>query len=139
MAAGWVVLRHTRYGLIARGTMQNAAMAAALGISPPTVYAVTFGVGAALSGLAARCWRRSRAWCRQSAPPTSQGLHHRRQRRRRDLSGTAVAASLLGGINTAATFAFTPVIGEVALLVAAVILLRILPQGITGRFLRRSI
>ncbi len=52
MGAGWVVLRHTRYGLIARGTMQNAAMAAALGISPPAVYAVTFGVGAALSGLA---------------------------------------------------------------------------------------
>src|SRR6266481_3144651 len=100
MGVGWAVLRHTRYGLIARGTMQNAAMAAALGVSPPTVYAVTFGIGAALSGL---------------------------------------AGALLAGINTAATFAFTPVIGEVALLVAAVILLRVLPQGITGRFLRRSI
>ena len=32
--------------------MQNADMAAALGVNPSRVYAVTFGVGAALSGLA---------------------------------------------------------------------------------------
>jgi branched-chain amino acid transport system permease protein len=31
------------------------------------------------------------------------------------------------------------VLGEVALLVAAVVLLRLLPQGITGRFFRRAL
>jgi branched-chain amino acid transport system permease protein len=46
---------------------------------------------------------------------------------------------LLGTINTLATFAFTSVLGEVALLVAAVVLLRLLPQGITGRFFRRAL
>jgi len=45
-------MRWTRLGLIARGTMQNANMAAALGVNPPRVYAITFGIGAALSGLA---------------------------------------------------------------------------------------
>ena len=48
----WAVLRFTPAGLIARGTMQNADMAAALGVAPERVYAVTFAVGAALSGLA---------------------------------------------------------------------------------------
>src|SRR3954465_355001 len=48
----FAVLRWTRLGLIARGTMQNANMAAALGVNPPRVYAITFGLGAALSGLA---------------------------------------------------------------------------------------
>src|SRR6202034_1230942 len=48
----FAALRWTRAGLIARGTMQNADMAAALGVNPPRVYAVTFGIGAALSGLA---------------------------------------------------------------------------------------
>jgi urea transport system permease protein len=33
----------------------------------------------------------------------------------------------------------TTVIGEIALLVVAVILLRILPTGITGRFFRGSV
>jgi len=140
MGAGWVVLRHTRYGLIARGTMQNAAMAAALGISPPAVYAVTFGVGAALSGLAGALLAPL-----SGVVPTIGAAYIAKafitvvSGGAAILAGTAVAAALLGGINTAATFAFTPVIGEVALLVAAVILLRILPQGITGRFLRRSI
>ncbi len=140
MGTGWVVLRHTRYGLIARGTMQNAAMAAALGISPPAVYAVTFGVGAALSGLAGALLAPL-----SGVVPTIGAAYIAKafitvvSGGAAILSGTAVAAALLGGINTAATFAFTPVIGEVALLVAAVILLRILPQGITGRFLRRSI
>jgi branched-chain amino acid transport system permease protein len=55
------------------------------------------------------------------------------------LLGTAIASVLLGTINTVATFAFTSVLGEVALLVAAVILLRLLPQGITGRFFRRAL
>src|SRR3979490_481418 len=52
MAMIFAVMRWTRLGLIARGTMQNANMAAALGVNPPRVYAVTFGIGAALSGLA---------------------------------------------------------------------------------------
>ena len=46
------VLRFTRLGLIARGTMQNANMAAALGVNPNRVYSITFGAGAALTGLA---------------------------------------------------------------------------------------
>ena len=48
----WIVLRFTAAGLIARGTMQNAEMAAALGVAPERVYAATFTAGAALSGLA---------------------------------------------------------------------------------------
>ena len=46
------VLRFSRLGLIARGTMQNANMAAALGVNPNRVYSITFGAGAALTGLA---------------------------------------------------------------------------------------
>src|SRR5260370_7761804 len=49
LIAGWLVLRFTRYGLIARGTMQNAAMAAALRTNPPAVYALTFAPHSALS------------------------------------------------------------------------------------------
>src|SRR5260370_42342615 len=52
LAAIFAVMRWTRLGLIARGTMQNANMAAGLGVKPPPVNAVTFGIGAALSGLA---------------------------------------------------------------------------------------
>jgi len=43
---------------------------------------------------------------------------------------------LFGFVNQVFTFAVSPVIGEVALLVAAVILLRLLPQGITSNFFK---
>ena len=52
LAAVWVVLRFTPVGLIARGTMQNPGMAAALGVPTERVYALSFAAGAAVSGLA---------------------------------------------------------------------------------------
>ncbi|MNC94462.1 hypothetical protein D3C83_113220 [compost metagenome] len=55
------------------------------------------------------------------------------------LAGTASAATLLGGVNQIVTFLSTPVVGEVALLAAAIILLRLLPAGITGRLFRGGI
>ena len=48
----FLVLTRTRWGLIARGTMRNPEMASTLGIDPVRVYAATFVVGAALTGLA---------------------------------------------------------------------------------------
>lgn len=140
LLAGWSVLRYTRLGLIARGTMQNAAMAAALGTNPSSVYAVTFAVGAALTGLAGGLLAPL-----SGVVPTIGAAYIAKafitviSGGAAILSGTAIASALLGTINTVATFAFTSVLGEVALLVAAVVLLRLLPQGITGRFFRRAL
>ena len=54
------------------------------------------------------------------------------------VAGTVSASALFGTINQIATYATTPVFGEVALLAAAIVLIRVLPQGITGRFFRRG-
>ena len=53
--------------------------------------------------------------------------------------GTASASLLFGVINQIATFLTNPVYGEVALLLAAIVLIRLLPQGITGRYFRSSL
>jgi branched-subunit amino acid ABC-type transport system permease component len=140
LLSGWLVLRYTRLGLIARGTMQNAGMAAALGTNPSAVYAVTFAIGAALTGLAGGLLAPL-----SGVVPTIGAAYIAKafitviSGGAAILSGTAIASVLLGTINTVATFAFTSVLGEVALLVAAVVLLRLLPQGITGRFFRRAL
>ena len=52
------------------------------------------------------------------------------------IAGLMSSAGLFGLINQIFTFAISPVVGEVMLLVAAVILLRLLHQGVTGRFFR---
>lgn len=55
------------------------------------------------------------------------------------LAGTATGSVLLGGINGIFSFIAGPTLGEVALLVAAIVLLRLMPRGITGRFFRKSL
>jgi urea transport system permease protein len=132
LGAIFAIMRWTRLGLIARGTMQNANMAAALGVNPPRVYAVTFGVGAALSGLAGVFPTIGVAYVAKSFITVIGGGAA-------ILSGTVSASALFGTINQIATFITTPVFGEVALLAAAIILIRLLPQGITGRFFRRGL
>jgi branched-chain amino acid transport system permease protein len=140
LVVGWTMLRFTRLGLIARGTMQNAAMAAALGTDPAAVYAVTFTVGSALSGLAGGLLAPL-----SGVVPTIGAAYIAKafitviSGGAAILLGTAIASALLGTINTVVTFASTSVLGEVALLAAAVVLLRLLPQGITGRFFRRAL
>ena len=133
----YVVLKTTRWGLIARGTMQRPDTAAALGYNPDRVYMATFFCGSALSGLAGAVF----------APlvglvPTSGGLYIGKAfitviaGGPALISGLASSSSLFGLVNQVFSFTVSPVVGEVALLIAAVILLRMMPQGITGRFFK---
>ena len=138
--AVWAALKVTPAGLIARGTMQNAEMAAALGVAPDRVYSLTFTAGAALSGLAGGLIApvagvlptMGTAYIAKAFITVITGGAAM-------LTGTLVASGLLGTVLTAFTFLTTPVFGEVALLVVAIVLLRLLPRGITGRFLRRAL
>jgi branched-subunit amino acid ABC-type transport system permease component len=139
LAVIYVVLRRTRLGLIARGTMENPDMAAALGVSPPRVYATTFGIGAALTGLAGGLLAPiSGVLPTVGAAYVAKAFITVISGGTAMLAGTASAAAVFGSVNQLLTYFTTPVIGEAGLLAAAIILLRVLPQGITGRFFRRS-
>ena len=135
LAVGWYVLRYTRAGLIARGSMQDAGMAAALGIDQSRVYAVTCAIGTALSGLAGGLLAPL-----SGVLPTIGAVYIAKafitviSGGAAILTGTVAAGTMLGTIDTLATYAFSPVMGEIALLAAATVLLRVLPKGITGRF-----
>ena len=54
------------------------------------------------------------------------------------VAGTATASGLFGAISQMVTYQTTPVMGQVALLLGAIILLRFMPLGITGKYFRRS-
>lgn len=135
----WVLTR-TQLGLIARGTMQKPAMADALGISPTLVYSATFAVGAALSGLAGGLLAPL-----TGVVPTMGGAFVAKAfitvigGGPAILAGLVSASTLFGAINQLGTFLTTPVFGEVALLLAAIVMLRLLPLGITGRFFKGAL
>ncbi|MFK7752722.1 MAG: branched-chain amino acid ABC transporter permease [Sedimentitalea sp.] len=136
----YAILKLTTLGLVARGTMQNAEMAGALGVSTARVYMLTFGLGAAVSGLAGGLL----------APitgvlPTIGSVYIAKafitviSGGEAILAGTVSASILLGGINGIIAFLTGPTLGEVALLATAIVLLRLMPKGITGSFFRKSL
>ena len=139
LVAVYLLLKFTTLGLTARGTMQNPDMAAALGVSTSRIYMITFGLGAAISGFAGGLL----------APitgvlPTIGAIYIAKafitviSGGASILAGTTSASVLLGGINGIVSFLTGPTLGEIALLAAAILLLRFLPTGITGRFFRKS-
>lgn len=140
LATVWAVLKFTRAGLIARATMQNPAMAEALGIRTSWVYMVTFGVGSAVAGLAGGLLAPLTGVVpTMGASLVGQSFITVITGGAAVITGTLSSATILGTISQGTTFWAGPVYGDAALLVAALILLRLLPQGITGRIFKRSL
>ncbi len=136
-SSGYALLRFTPAGLIARATMQNREMASSLGIEPARVYAITFAIGAGLSGLAGGLLAPiSGVLPTMGVAYVAKAFITVITGGASVITGTALSSVLLGSINTVSTFLTTPVIGDVALLLAATIFLRILPTGITGRIFK---
>jgi branched-chain amino acid transport system permease protein len=139
MCGMWFALRYTRVGLVARGAMQGREVVSALGYNPNIIYMLTFTVGAALSGLAGGVM----------APltgllPSIGGAYVAKAfitvitGGAAVIAGTLSTAVLFGTVDQIVSFASTPVLGEIAMLVLALVLLRLMPQGVTGQFFRNS-
>lgn len=136
----YATMRYTRLGLIARATMQNPAMANALGINPSRVYMGTFAAGAAMSGLAGGLLAPV-----SGVTPVMGGAYVAKAfitvvgGGAAILSGTLSASTLFGSINQIGAYFTTPVYGEVIVFIAAILLIRLLPQGISGRFFKGNL
>jgi urea transport system permease protein len=140
MLISYLVLRYTRLGLIVRAAMQSADVVAGLGYNPKAVYRITFALGAAISGLAGGLM----------APligltPTSGGQFIAKSfitvisGGASVVTGTLSASTLFGLVSKGVEWLSTPVWGELALLLVAIVLLRMMPQGITGRFFKGKV
>ncbi|WP_102223698.1 branched-chain amino acid ABC transporter permease [Acidimangrovimonas sediminis] len=132
-----VVMRYTRLGLIARATMQNPGMSAALGINPDRVYMLTFAAGAALTGLAGGLIAPvSGITPGMGAAYVAKAFITVVGGGTAILSGSLAASSLFGSIDQIGSYLTTPVYGQVIVFTTAIILIRLLPQGISGRFFK---
>jgi branched-subunit amino acid ABC-type transport system permease component len=133
LALVWWVFRRTRFGVMARAATQRPAMASAVGIDAATVNMGTFAFGAALAGaggallapIVAVTPSMGAAYVARAFTTVVVGGPAA-------ISGTAAASGLLGSVQRIVSDASTAVIGTVALLAVAIVLLRILPRGISG-------
>lgn len=135
----YLVFTRTRYGLEARAATLNPNMAAAVGINAARTNMWTFVFGSALAGIAGAILAPF-----TTVTPSMSGLFMARAFMTSItggpaiLLGTATSAAALGIVESVVALITTPVLGQVALLVCSVVLLRVFPNGISGSW-RRSL
>ena len=132
----WWVFYHTRLGVRTRATMQNADMARALGVNTRDIYLLTFGVGSALAGLTGALY----------APTTTIVPLMGNQfvdvafitvvvgGGANPIVGALTSAALLSLIATPLSSTLGTFSGRIGLLIAALVVIRFLPRGISGYF-----
>jgi branched-subunit amino acid ABC-type transport system permease component len=135
----WWVYNRTTFGLQARATMQNAAMARALGVDTDRVYMLTFALGAGLAGFSGALL----------APTTSIAPFMGQQfvapafitvvvgGATNVIAGAVGSSLLLSLVRTPVGFLLGAFLGLVALLLAALVIIRLMPDGISAWLQRR--
>jgi len=129
----YFIFTRTRYGLEARAATLNPSMAAAVGINASQTNMWTFTFGSALAGIAGAILAPF-----TTVTPTMADSFLAKAFMTvivggpAILLGTATSASALGLVESVVSLFSTPVFGEVALLICAIVLLRIFPRGISG-------
>jgi urea ABC transporter permease protein UrtB len=138
LALTYLVFTRTRYGLMAQATTQLPEMASALGIDVQRMNMVTFAFGSALagaggallapiSGVVPTMGVAFVAKAFMTVIVGGQAL----------LVGSTAAAGLLGTVDNVVSYLTTPFLGQGAVLVVAIVLLWLLPQGLSGRWKRQ--
>ena len=134
LAGTYALWRFTNLGLLVRGTMQNPEMSRALGTNTSMIYMFTFGFGSALTGLAGALLVPL-----FGASPTMGSFYISKafisviSGGPWPIIGTISASGLYGVIDGVVSYKMSPVFAEICVLFVAVVMLRLLPQGITGR------
>jgi urea transport system permease protein len=130
---------HTRFGIHSRATIEDADMARALGASTRRIYSQTFTLGAALAGLTGALYAPTitavptmgQAFIVQSfVTVVVSGADV--------MLGLAPAAAVLAFIQSLLAKSYGQLIGQIGLLLTVIIVVRVLPKGISGWVLQRN-
>lgn len=133
----WLGFTRTRFGVLARATIQVPHIAQALGVNTSLVYSLTFGLGAALAGLAGGLYAPTMTLVPTMGSAFVVEAFVTVVVGGADIFlGTAPAALILGAVKAALTSWQGQLAGQIGLLVAVIIVIRILPRGLSGWILR---
>jgi urea ABC transporter permease protein UrtB len=135
----YLLFMKTRFGVLARATMQNARMARSLGVRTPRIYAASFGIGAALAGLCGALYAPTMTliptmgstFIVEAFVTVVVGGSN-------VLLGTVPAALILAAIRSSLNAWQGQIIGQIGMLVAVIVAIRLLPEGVSGWSARRS-
>ncbi|WP_436911030.1 urea ABC transporter, permease protein UrtB [Halosimplex marinum] len=133
LVAAYLVFTRTEFGVRARATIQDPETAAAMGVETDRMYTVTFAIGSALAGLAGALYAPTmsivpgmgssflvEAFVAVVTGGTSV------------LLGTTLAGGVLGSVDALLSNLYGTFVGQIGLLIVAVLILRFLPTGLSG-------
>jgi urea ABC transporter permease protein UrtB len=131
VAACYVVIRRTRFGLDLRAVIQNRDMAEALGINSARVYAVAFSAGAALAALAGVLV------APLTAVTAQMGVNYLARSffvvvvgGAGSVPGVVAGSALIGGAETMLNYAIPATLSQALVLILAVVIVRLRPNGL---------
>lgn len=129
----YILFYRTRFGIIARATIHKPHMARALGVNTSRMYGLTFGLSAALAGLAGGLYAPT-----MTMVPTMGATFIVESFVTVVVGGpdifvgAAPAAAILAAIRAVLTAWYGQLFGQIGLLIAVIIVIRILPGGLSG-------
>jgi branched-chain amino acid transport system permease protein len=133
----YVLFTMTRFGVLARATIQVPHMAEALGVNTDKVYAATFGIGAALAGLTGGLYAPTMTMVPTMGTTFIMEAFVTVVVGGADVFlGTAPAAAALAIVKASLTSWYGQLFGQIGLLIAVIIVIRLLPRGVSGFLLR---
>jgi urea ABC transporter permease protein UrtB len=133
----FVIFNKTRFGVLARATIQVPHMANALGVDTRRVYALTFGIGAALAGLTGGLYAPTMTMVPTMGSTFIMEAFVTVVVGGADVFvGTAPAAAILAVVKAGLTSWQGQLFGQIGLLIAVIIVIRLLPKGVTGFILK---
>lgn len=129
----YLLFMKTRFGLRSRATIQNPDIAQAMGVDTARMYTLTFAIGSAFAGLAGGLYaptmtiqpQYGTTFIVEAFVTVIVGGSN-------VLIGTTLAGTFLGFVNSWLAQTWGTYIARVGLLVATVVIIRVMPTGITG-------
>ncbi|TQQ80145.1 urea ABC transporter, permease protein UrtB [Halonotius roseus] len=133
LGGAYLVFTRTEFGIQARATIQDAETARTMGVDTDRMYTVTFAIGSGLAGLTGALYAPSativpgmgQSFLVESFVTVVTGGST-------VLLGTTLAGGVLGTIDAIFSNLYGNFIGQIALLITAIIVIRLLPDGLTG-------
>jgi branched-chain amino acid transport system permease protein len=133
LGAAYLLFTRTEFGIRARATIQDPETARAMGVDTDRMYTITFAIGSGLAGLTGALYAPSativpgmcQAFLVESFVTVVTGGSS-------VLLGTTIAGGVLGTIDAVFSNLYGNFFGQIALLMTAIIVIRLLPDGLTG-------
>jgi len=133
----YLLFYRTRFGVISRATIQRPDTARALGVDTRRMYSLTFGLGAGLAGLAGGLYAPTMTMVPTMGSTFIVESFVTVVVGGADIFlGAAPAAAILAVIKAVLTAWYGQLFGQIGLLVAVIIVIRVMPGGLSA-FIKR--